>query len=200
MSLNKSQSMSIIAIIAMFLLLLVIFLIVLRPSFKEVEEQKRQVAQLEEQNAMLQKVLANKKEKTKDLPDDVQKALPLWDNTEQMVVSMKELAAATNTSLSSISFSVSDTNQIQAIAGGSEPLFPTVGELKVQTVIQGAYSEVRGWLVELQKLPRVVNVDSVRYSVGASGEMSAEVNFTGYYDPTYAYMLENPIMPTPSTP
>ncbi|MEK3881705.1 hypothetical protein [Paenibacillus sp. PL2-23] len=194
MAQNKTHSIIILSIMVMFLLLLLGYFVILQPSFDSLKEQKDEVARLEDQASLLQRALANKKDKEK-LSDDIQEALPLWDNTEQMIAGMKALSAQTSTKLSSISFNVVDSNSIHSIIGAKEPLFPNVGELKVQAVVQGDYNEIRSWLVELQKLPRVVVVDSVRFSLAITGETAAEVAFTGYFDPTYGYLLENPIVP-----
>lgn len=193
---NKNQSMITLAIMIMFLVLLVIYMTMLQPANKELSNKNKQVEQLRNQSDLLTKALSRKIEKGKLPETEVQAALPLWDNTEQMVVSIKEIGQMTGTKLSSVSFSVSDSNQINTIIGGQEPMYPTVKELKVQAVIQGSYDQIRSWIVQIQKLPRLVNVDTVRYSLPVTGTTAAEISITGYFDPSYEYMLENPIIPT----
>ncbi|WP_424766780.1 hypothetical protein [Paenibacillus sp. sgz302251] len=192
---SKSHSLPFLAVIGMFLVLLVVYFALLQPSFNQLSEKKDEVAGLRDQAHLIERALGNKIEKGL-LSDELQAALPLWDNSEQLVVSMKEIAQSSQTKLSSMSFSISDSNQIQALVGGTEPLYPDVKEIKAQVIVQGSYDQIRSWLVQVQNLPRLIVIDSVRYSMAVSGTVAAEISFTGYFDSSYAYLLENPVFPT----
>ncbi|MGO4181903.1 hypothetical protein AB4Z45_17415 [Paenibacillus sp. MCAF9] len=192
---NKNHSLIILAIMLMFLILLVSYVTMLQPAYKKLGDKKDQVVQLQKTTELLTKALSNKKEKGKLPEQEIQATLPLWDNTEQMIVSLKEIGLSTQTKLSSVSFSVSETNQLNTLIGTKEPMYPSVKELKTQLVIQGSYEQIRSWLVEVQKLPRLVIVDNIRYSMAISGSISAEISITAFFDPSYAFMLDNPVLP-----
>lgn len=192
---NKSHSIVILGVIMMFLILLVVFSTLLQPTYKKISSQNEELDRLKFQSGLLQKALDNKKEKGNLPEEEVQAALPLWDNTEQLVVSLKDIGQKTETKLTTVSFNVTDNNGIHTIIGSESPVYPNVKEVKVQAVVEGSYDGIRSWIVQMQKQERLIVIDSVRYSIPVGGLTSAEIAFTSYFDPSYGYLLENPVIP-----
>jgi type IV pilus assembly protein PilO len=81
-------------------------------------------------------------------------------------------------------------------------VYPTVKQLNMTAVVEGDYAGVNSWLLALQSLPRIVNVDSFtfqRSSAGGDGQgspgiITANVSFTAYFEDAEETDGEDPSM------
>jgi type IV pilus assembly protein PilO len=189
---NKYRSPIILGLLILFLLLFAFFMLGLQPASREVKDQESELSQLNEQNNLLQSKIDEQKN---DTSQDAEEAallaqLPKGDNSEQLILDLRSIGSATGAKLKDISFSVSDQNPIQGTTGSSTEEYPTVKQLNMTAVVEGNYAGVSSWLLALQSLPRIVNVDSLAFqrssadesAQGSSGIITANVSFTTYFE------------------
>ncbi|MDI4644323.1 type 4a pilus biogenesis protein PilO [Cohnella hashimotonis] len=197
--LNK-RSLSLIGVVLLFLLLLMFVVYKQMPLNSELSDQRDQIASLRSQSDLLTKKAAEGSAAGAELSDaSVQQALPLSDNTEQMLLDLKKISQATGVALLNATFSASDTNQLQSMLGGEQTPYASVGELKTAVAIEGTYDRLLEWVGALQKLERLVSVDNFAIAKPAAADlgkaMTLNVNFTAYFDPSYRNLVDEELLP-----
>lgn len=179
----------------LFLVLLLLYVILLQPSSNKLSDQKELVDQTEMQLNALQASM-NRQDGEGSLPEqDIQAALPLWDDSEQLVVALKSLGQQTGAKLNSATIDLPGGNKLNTFTGSSDPLYPTVKEVNVHVSLLGTYAQVKGWMNQLQQQKRLIVINSFTLQQSDSGMNAAEIAFTAYFDPSYEQMLKNPILP-----
>ncbi|CAH1209491.1 hypothetical protein PAECIP111892_03227 [Paenibacillus auburnensis] len=189
---NKYRSPIVLGLLILFLLLFAFFMLGVRPANQEIRDQESELSQLNEQNDLLQSKIDERKS---DTSQDAEEAallaqLPKGDNSEQLILDLRAIGSVTGTRLKDVSFSVGDQNPIQVMTGSSTAVYPTVKQLNMTAVVEGDYDGVSSWLLALQSLPRIVNVDSLSFqrsteggsTQGSSGIITANVSFTAYFE------------------
>lgn len=202
---NKYRSPIILGLLILFLLLFAFFMLGLQPASREIKDQEAELSQLNEQNNLLQSTLDEKKNDTSQVAEEAAllAQLPKGDNSEQLILDLRSIGSANGTKLRDVSFSVSDQNPIQGMTGSSTEEYPTVKQINMTAVVEGDYSGISGWLLSLQSLPRIVNVDSLTFQgsdsgsvQGSSGIITANVSFTAYFEKTEDTEAGDPPMAT----
>ncbi|SDX96413.1 hypothetical protein [Paenibacillus sp. CF384] len=209
--LTKNRSLTVLLLALLFLVLFVIYTYLLKPSTDKIANQQIEIESLNNQYSLLSNKLAEKKKASDEYSKSaVQLALPLWDNTEQLLLDLQQIESVTGTETLTASFTP-DLEEGQSIAGENSdtnegttdsinPLGPNVKKLKVASVIKGSYSNVLRYIEELQKLPRLITVDSFDVaktgSINASSKpISANIVYTAYFDPSYKPLVKETILP-----
>ncbi|MCM3627154.1 GspMb/PilO family protein [Paenibacillus glycanilyticus] len=192
---TKNRSLGLIIMMLLFLVLLLLYVALLQPSSSKLSDQKELANQTEMQLNALQ-ASVNKQNDGSSLPErDIQAALPLWDNSEQLVVTIKSLSQRTGAKVNSATMDLPGDNKLNAFTGVSDPLYPTVKEVNVHVSLLGTYAQVKGWMSQLQQQQRLIVVNAFTLQQTDSGINTAELSFTAYFDPSYEQMLKDPILP-----
>ncbi|CAI6041126.1 type 4a pilus biogenesis protein PilO [Cohnella sp. JJ-181] len=197
--LNK-RTLGLIGVVLLFLLLLLFVVYAQMPLNSRLSDQNDDIARLRSQAELLADKAAEGDRADSQYSDaSVQQALPLSDNTEQMLLDLKSVSQATGVALLNATFSQSDTNQLQGMLGGEQSPYASVGELKTAVAIEGTYDRLLQWIGALQKLPRLVSVDNFAIAKPAQADMgksmTLNVNFTAYFDPSYRDLVDEELLP-----
>ncbi|TYP70113.1 type IV pilus assembly protein PilO [Paenibacillus methanolicus] len=206
--LSKNRTLFILLFAMLFLILFVLYQYVVMPSSDKLPDQEDEISRLADQ----QRILERQKEKKSSqdaayAEESVQKALPLWDNTEQLLLDFKQIESSSNASVVSAAFAVEE-------AGGSKTAEETAGteeeaeaateinagKVVVNTVLSGRYAEIVSFIDGLQKLPRLTTIDTLDITkslsnVGGATDISVNLVFTAYFDPSYAQAVEHIVQP-----
>ncbi|MDG0790648.1 type 4a pilus biogenesis protein PilO [Cohnella ginsengisoli] len=196
----SKRSLGLIGVVLLFLLLLMFVVYKQMPLNTRLSEQSDQIASLRNQADVLSKKAAESSSADAEYSDaSVQQALPLSDNTEQMLLDLKSVSQATGVALLNATFSASDSNQLQSVLGGEQTPYASVGELKTAVAIEGTYDRLLQWVGALQKLPRLVSVDNFAIAKPSAADMgkamTLNVNFTAYFDPSYRNLVDEELLP-----
>ncbi|MDR6549675.1 hypothetical protein [Paenibacillus qinlingensis] len=185
---NNQQTLLLFVAVLLFLGLFAFYYFVQIPSSTKVKNQANEVSALDKQIQLLtQKVSEKQKSNPGPSMKDVQAALPLWDNTEQLTLDLNKIRTEQNVTFSSIAYSMNDKTAQPADAT-KKNAFPNVREIKVTTTLNGTFKEVSAALTQLQSLPRLINVDAVNYGnlpKEANKKITVNLSFTAYFDPSY---------------
>lgn len=197
--LNK-RSLGLIGVVLLFLILLLFVVYKQMPLNSRLSDQNDEIARLRSQAELLANKAAEGDRAQAQYSDaSVQQALPLSDNTEQMLLDLKSVSQATGVALLNATFSRSDSNQLQSMLGGAQTPYASVGELKTAVAIEGTYDRLLQWIEALQKLPRLVSVDNFAIAQPAPADMgkamTLNVNFTAYFDPSYRDLVDEELLP-----
>lgn len=185
---NNQQTLLLFVAVLLFLGLFAFYYFVQLPSSTKVKNQADEVSTLDKQIQLLtQKVSEKQKSNPGPSMKDVQAALPLWDNTEQLTLDLNKIRTDQNVTFSSIAYSMND-KATQPADATKKSAFPNVREIKVTTILNGTFKEVSAALSQLQSLPRLINVDAVNYGnlpKEANKKITVNLSFTAYFDPSY---------------
>ncbi|SEP14099.1 hypothetical protein [Paenibacillus sp. OV219] len=219
--LNKNRSLAVLLIALLFLLLFAAYTFLIKPSSGSDSEQQAEIERLTSQAELLGKKVSENKQANKAYSEaSVQNALPLWDNTEQLLLDLQRIEQETGTATITATFNAdtlgeqtagntdsatldgtSDSTSSDGTATtdstGSASLGPSVKKLKVSAVIKGRYADVLRYVEKLQRMPRLVTVesfDAVKAST-ADKPISANITFTAYFDPSYKPLVKQVILP-----
>ncbi|MFC5453081.1 type 4a pilus biogenesis protein PilO [Paenibacillus aestuarii] len=188
LSKNNSQTFILAGAALLFLCLFALYYLLLMPSKSKLNEQSLQISNAQAQVELISKKVAEKQKSTPTMPiKDIQAALPLWDNIEQLTLDLNNLKTATNVSFSSISYTTVDKPQQQADAS-TKLTNPNVKEVKVTAALSGTYDEIIATIAKLQKLPRIITIETVNFGSlpkDLTKKITANLSFKAYYDPSY---------------
>ncbi|RED61700.1 type 4a pilus biogenesis protein PilO [Cohnella lupini] len=200
-SLHKSRPLILLVMAMCFLLLLLFYVYAIRPSDRKIAEKNDELARLDKQvELVLQKTEEKNETKSEYSQESVQAALPLSDNTEQMLLDLNSLGKSNGVSLENVTVSMQEGNGLQAMTGDTESPFPAVNELKISVALQGTYPSIVNWIAQLQRLPRLLVIDSFDLNKPKTEEalpkpISVNLMFTAYYDSSYRDMVDREILP-----
>ncbi|TCN01455.1 type IV pilus assembly protein PilO [Paenibacillus sp. BK033] len=192
---TKNRSLGLIVMMLLFLVLLLLYVVLLQPSSSKLSDQKKLAEQSEMQLNALQASVTKQEEGSGLAEQDMQAALPLWDNSEQLVVTLKSLSLQTGAKLNSATVDLPGENKLNALSGGEDPLYPTVKEVNVNVSLLGTYAQVKSWMAQLQQQKRLIVINDFTLQQTDSGMNSTELSFTAYFDPSYKALLKDPILP-----
>ncbi|WNS42696.1 type 4a pilus biogenesis protein PilO [Paenibacillus sp. MMS20-IR301] len=183
---NKYRSPIVLGVLVLFLLLFAFFLLGFKPTNDKISEQESEMSQLEQQNSLMETKIEelNSSSANDDAQEELLAQLPRGDNSEQLILDLRNIGALTDARLKEIGFTLEDTNPIQEMTGSASVVYPTVKELKLTATVEGTYTSLRNWLTALQLLPRIINVEaySFQHSNDSGNILSASVTFTAYYE------------------
>lgn len=196
---NKRSATFLITVIA-FLVLLMLFILLYLPSNKELSSVKAKKDELNNKVQTLQNVLDKKITKKGKLDEEaVQAALPLWDNTEELILQLNEIGKESKAEIKDGRVNFVEKSAIEPRNEASEVLFQDVRQLVVSLTINGTASEVMYWVELLENLPRLIIVTSFDLRKGdTDGTAVVDISFVALFDPNYESMLKNPILPETS--
>ncbi|SFT29463.1 hypothetical protein [Paenibacillus sp. BC26] len=210
--LTKNRSLSVLLVAVLFLALFAIYSYLLKPSADQITDQQAEIERLNSEYNLLSKKLAEKKEASNEFSkENVQQALPLWDNTEQLLLDLQQIESSTGGEALTATFTpdrvddqqnadTSASENTDSTTDSSTSFGPNVKQLKVSLVIKGKYADILRYIEELQKLPRLITVDSfdVAKSSSLAGDakpISANLAFTAYFDPSYKSLAKEVLLP-----
>ncbi|WP_435170857.1 GspMb/PilO family protein [Paenibacillus glycanilyticus] len=192
---SKNRSLGLIVIMVLFLVLLLLYVVLLQPSSSKLSNQKKLAEQSQLQLNALQASVTKQEEGSGLAEQDIQAALPLWDNSEQLVVTLKSLSLQTGAKINSATVDLPDENKLNALSGSADPLYPTVKEVNVHVSLLGTYAQVKSWMAQLQQQKRLIVINDFTLQQTDSGMNTTELSFTAYFDPSYKSLLKDPILP-----
>lgn len=186
---NNRQAL-ILGVAVLFLLLLVPYMLMIRPQTEEIDTQNGEVARLQQENDIFQRKIDELKGGgTSELSDEeIAKKLPADPNQEQIVKDLYKVGLATNVILSDAAFS--NENPISASATATD----TASGSQVQSVyvtanIQGDYASLQNWMTAMQSLPRLTSIEQFTLNkpyVFGSSLLDASVTLRAVYLPQAA--------------
>jgi len=188
---NKYRSTIVLGVLVLFLILFAFFMLGVQPSNRTIAAQKSEIAQLEEQNALIQNKM-NELKGSAEAADQSEAlaALPRGDSSEQLIRDLQAIGMASKAKLKDIGITISDTNGIGSRSTEEAAQYPTVKEIKMTGVVEGNYQQIHDWLKELNALPRLIQIDSFSFQLpyeqrtaGNPGSIiAANVTFTAYFE------------------
>ncbi|MEK4849553.1 type 4a pilus biogenesis protein PilO [Paenibacillus sp. FSL H7-0756] len=189
---NKYRSPITLGVLILFLLLFAFFMLGLQPTSRTVKDQESELSQLNEQNSLLESKINERKNDTSQQAEEAAllTQLPKGDNSEQMILDLRSIGSVSGAKLKDVNFSIGQENPIQTMTGSGTAVYPAVKPLTMTAVVEGDYSSISKWLLALQQLPRVVNVDTLTFqrssdgggAGGSSKIITANVSFTAYFE------------------
>jgi type IV pilus assembly protein PilO len=190
---NKYRSPIVLGVLILFLMLFAFYMLGVQPTNKEISAQNAEISQLEKEAEILQTKINELKSSATSVDSEQQEllaALPKGDDSEGLIVDLWGVSTSSEARLKDVSFILDEANPIQQMTGSAEVLFPTVKQIKMNAVIEGTYTGIRQWMDELQKLSRIVNVDSFNFQQSYEERsanspesiLTANVAFTAYYE------------------
>ncbi|WP_054957512.1 type 4a pilus biogenesis protein PilO [Paenibacillus dakarensis] len=190
--LNKYRSAIVLGVLFLFLLLFAFFMLGLQPTIKELNDQKVEMARIEEETALLQNKVNEMKGTgvTSEISEaDSLAALPQSDAEEQLVLDLRLVGARSQAILKKVDFNLTEANEIAIMTGSSEGVYSFIKEVKMNAEIEGSYEQIYAWINELDQLPRIIKVDSFHFQQPASQPefmnstpIIANIVFTAYYE------------------
>ncbi|WEK53393.1 MAG: type 4a pilus biogenesis protein PilO [Candidatus Cohnella colombiensis] len=199
--LNKNRQLVILGLVLLFLILMVLYVFLINPTSEEIDSKKTEIHSLEQNRTLYEKKIVQKQQAGSDFnSNEIQSAIPLWDNTEQLLYDLTKIGEATHTEFRSISFARSENNQLQGIIGGEASQYPSIRELKASIVLDGTYIDIMNWIESMQLLPRLIVIDSFSLEKPDESKMSLPItviiNFTTYFDNSYADKVDGILLPS----
>ncbi|MDD9267828.1 hypothetical protein ACFPES_12400 [Paenibacillus sp. GCM10023248] len=196
---NNTQTLLLFLAVIMFLALFAFYYFLQVPSTEKVQSQQNEIVMVEKQVQLLNKKLSEKKEEPGPSIEEIQAALPLWDNTEQLTLDLDKIKTETKVTFNSIAYAVSDKGmQTQQGDTANKSAFPNVREVKVTTSVGGTYQEVTDAITQLQALPRLINVETVNFGTlpkDLTRKLTVNLTFTAYFDPSYKSKVDKVALP-----
>ncbi|WP_336771606.1 GspMb/PilO family protein [Paenibacillus sp. MMO-58] len=192
---TKNRSLGLIVMMLLFLVLLLLYVVLLQPSSSKLSDQKKLAEQSQLQLNALQASVTKQEEGSGLAEQDIQAALPLWDNSEQLVVMLKSLSLQTGAKINSATVDLPGENKLNTLSGSADPLYPTVKEVNVHVSLLGTYAQVKSWMAQLQQQKRLIVINDFTLQQTDSGMNTTELSFTAYFDPSYKSLLKDPILP-----
>jgi Tfp pilus assembly protein PilO len=196
---NKNQSLITIGLLMAFVILLGFYMFKVKPSNENITVQKDELVRLHNQTELISKKMAEKQASAAESSQDtVQAALPLWDNSEQLLLDLNRISESTGVVLRGATFSTSDSNQLQTYIGGQASPFPSVHELLTAVVLEGKYDAIMKWFEQLQKLDRLTVINSFNLDQSTSAlqkTIIVNLSFTAYFDPSYRSLIDHEVLP-----
>lgn len=185
--LNKYRSTIVLGVLVLFLLLFAFFMLGLQPTMNEMNEQKLEMARIEKDTAFLQSKVDEMKgtDGSGELSAaESLTALPQSDSADQLVLDLRIVGARSQATLRNVDFNLSGINEISLMTGSSQGVYPFIKEVKMNAEVEGDYEQIYAWMEELERLPRIMKVDSFRFQQpsGTNTEITANIVFTAYYE------------------
>lgn len=183
--LTKSRPALLLGLSLLFLIMLAVYMLGVRPLSERSAQYEQNIAQMQEETTLLQQKVIELKSNSAS-QGTVEQAVPSTDQSEQLLLSLQQVAQKSNARLTNISFATKNAATETTTSPDAQSLKIPGGQLQMSAQIEGGYTEIKNWLRELQKLPRLITVDSFSfdepYKVSkATPFLTAKVVFTAYY-------------------
>lgn len=188
---QKHRNLLLPVAVLLFLLLFAFYMLAVRPAANEASSQQEEITALEQENSLMQKKVSELKGSGENTPEmeKIREYLPSSENTEQLILDFTQLNQKASVLLRDVQFTLPESNLIRTTLSKDKSPFPTVREVKMNATLEGNYTQIKTWMSELQKLKRLIAIDSFNfqkpYETQAPGSIiKATVSFTAYYDPS----------------
>lgn len=187
---NKYRSVIVLVLLLGFVILFAFYWLGLSPALDKLDEQSRELVQIEEEKRLLQNKLDEMKGNVEgqDPIDSEWDALPQNDMADQLILDIRMVTARSEATLRTINFSLTQGNELHLMLNEQEAVYPYIHEIKMNADLEGTLSQIESWMGELESLPRLMKVDSFafqRRSESGSREdpmMTVTLVFTSYYE------------------
>ncbi|ANF95744.1 type 4a pilus biogenesis protein PilO [Paenibacillus bovis] len=183
--LTKSRPAILLVLALLFLILLAVYMLGVRPLSERTEQYDQNISQMQQEYDLLHQKLIELKGHAADQAV-LDQAVPMQDQSEQLLLSLQQIGQKSNARLTDVAFALKGSETEQAAATNTQQLSINAGQIQMSAQVEGSYTEIKNWLNELQKLPRLINVDSFSfdepYNPGkAAAPITAKIVFTAYY-------------------
>lgn len=188
---NNRQAL-ILGVAVLFMLLLVPYMLMIRPQSEEIAATDGEIARLQQENEIYQRKIDElTTEGTSELSEEeIARRLPADPNQEQIVNDLYNVGLATSVRLSDATFANENTaGGDQAAVSEAEPASGQVRSIYVTANIQGSYAAIKAWMSAIQDLPRLTSVEqfTLNKPYDFNGALlEATVTFTASYVPQSA--------------
>ncbi|MDO7906598.1 type 4a pilus biogenesis protein PilO [Paenibacillus sp. JX-17] len=188
----KQRQVVFLGMAILFLILLVLYMFLLKPTLDAVAEQEVEIGSLEQQNETLRAKIAEFS--TEDAgtggSEAAKRAIPEGDDSKQLIVDLNQIGQRSSADLRDIQFTTVSSKEDTSGTAQSETnsqLPDGTGLIHMTGVLQGDYKQIHEWMNQLQKMPRFVSIEAFSfqqpYVQSASGSiLTANVSFTAYYE------------------
>lgn len=188
---QKYRTVLLPAAVLLFLLLFAFYMLAVQPASNEAASQQEEITTLEQGNDLMQNRVNELKGSSEESPEmeAIREYLPASENTEQLILDFTRINQKASVILQDVQFTLPESNLIRTSSSKDKSPFPTVREVKMTATLEGNYDQIKTWMSELQKLKRLIAIDSFNfqrpYETKAPGSIiKATVSFTAYYDPS----------------
>lgn len=188
---NNRQAL-IMGLAVLFLLLLVPYMLILRPQTEDLAINDGEIARLQQENDIFQKKIDElKAEGAGSLTQEqIVAKLPAGANQEQIVTDLYNVGLDNEIILSDASFSDENTAATNTAAQPADTA--NTGQVKsiyVTANIQGSYKAIQSWMGAIQNLPRITSIEQFTLSkpyTFSGSLLEATVTFNASYLPADA--------------
>jgi len=187
--LHNNRQPLILGIAVLFLVLLAVYILLMRPNTEQIEINDSQITNLQQENDIFQRKIDElQAEGTGTLSEEeIAQKLPADSNKEQVIIDLNRIGDDTGVRLIDASFSDENANTAEASDSNATE---TVKSLYVTANIQGSYSGIKLWMDQLQNLPRLTAVEQISlqkpYLNSGNTLLSSTVTFKASYLPSAA--------------
>ncbi|MBY0009490.1 type 4a pilus biogenesis protein PilO [Paenibacillus typhae] len=189
---NKYRSPIVMGMLILFLILFAFYMLAIRPVSSDIAVQSSELSMLELERSAIENKINELKGAGDSLSADEETALaaiPSGDGSEALINDLKAIGASSHARLKDIGFSLTDTSTASDWAGVAAASAAGLQEIKMTAIIEGGYAEIHEWLKQLNKMPRLVTVDSFAFqqpyefptAQNPGSILTANVAFTAYY-------------------
>lgn len=204
--LSKNRTAVMLLAVILFLALFALYMYLVRPTGDTISEQESELSTLDSQRAILQKKVDEREQKNEGFDAAaVQEALPLWDNTEQLLLDLHQIESITYADTLTANFTIEDKNSEaeseEAIDTGdvddqsTEPsALASAKKVEVSVSIKGRDADIMKYVYAVQQMKRLVVIDKFDISGNSrdtTKEITASLVFTAYFDPSYLPMVDD---------
>ncbi|MFC4103328.1 hypothetical protein [Paenibacillus xanthanilyticus] len=205
--LSKNRTAVMLLAVILFLALFALYMYLVKPAGDTIANQESELSTLDSQRAILQKKVDERKQKNEGFDAAaVQEALPLWDNTEQLLLDLYQIEAITFADTLTANFTIEDKNteaeNEEAIDTGdvgdgqsTEPsALSTAKKVEVSVSIKGREADIGKYVYAVQNMKRLVVVDKFDISGNSrdsTKQVTASLVFTAYFDPSYLPLVDD---------
>jgi len=176
--LNKYRSSIILGLALLFIILLAVYMLVVRPLGEQTDTYTQNITELQQEGQLLQTRIAElQSHQTGNAA--VTTAVPDQDASEQLLTALEQVSNKSRTRLANIEFQ----QILPGDAGNSVgvPVGIQAGQVQMNAEIEGGYAQIHEWMNQLQKMPRLVTIDSFSFEQPYQPILTAKVTFTAYY-------------------
>lgn len=189
---NKYRSPIVMGMLILFLILFAFYMLAIRPVSSDIAMQESELSLLDRERSVLENKINELKGAGDSLSADEETALaaiPSGDGSEALINDLKAIGDSSHARLKDIGFSLTGTSTASTWAGVEASSAAGLQEIKMTAIIEGGYAEIHEWLKQLNKMPRLVTVDSFAFqqpyefptAQNPGSILTANVAFTAYY-------------------
>ncbi|WP_046215959.1 type 4a pilus biogenesis protein PilO [Paenibacillus wulumuqiensis] len=176
--LNKYRSSIMLGLALLFIILLAVYMLAVRPLGEQTETYEQNITELQQEGQLLQTRIAELQSHQGDNAA-VMAAVPAEAASEQLLTALEQVGEKSRARLTNIEFQsiVPGANS----SGEGVPIGTQAGQIQMNAEIQGGYAQIHEWMNQLQQMPRLVTIDSFSFEQPYQPILTAKVTFTAYY-------------------